>query len=327
MEVPPAIRCAGLVKRYGDVTAVDGLDLEVARGECFGLLGPNGAGKTTTLEVLEGLLEPTRGDVEVLGRRWRHDASALRERLGITLQETRLPERLTVREIVRLFRSFYAEGRDPDEVIGLVSLEEKRDAWYDRLSGGQKQRLAVACALAGDPELLFLDEPTTGLDPHSRIQVWDLVRSLGGEGTTVVLTTQYLDEADQLANRIAVIDHGRVVAEGTPGQLKASVGAGVLRVRLRDPDQRSQAELMLSAALGDAPVSAGDDLEVRARVPVAHPVGRASSGAVDALVTLLRDGIEMSEFALGQPSLDEVFLALTSGPALSPTDEREDTSQ
>jgi ABC-2 type transport system ATP-binding protein len=218
-----AIRCRALVKRYGDVIAVDGLDLEVLRGECFGLLGPNGAGKTTTLEILEGLLQPTSGEVEVLGRRWSSDAKALRERLGITLQETRLPERLTVREIVTLFRSFYAAGREPDEVIGLVALEEKRDTWYDKLSGGQKQRLAVACALVGDPELLFLDEPTTGLDPQSRRQLWDVVAALKGAGKTVLLTTHYMDEAERLCDRVAIVDHGKVISLGTPRELIARV--------------------------------------------------------------------------------------------------------
>jgi ABC-2 type transport system ATP-binding protein len=220
-----AIRCRALVKRYPpDVLAVDGLDLEVARGECFGLLGPNGAGKTTTIEILEGLLEPTAGEVEVLGRRWDRDAGALRERLGITLQETHLPEKLTVEEVVRLFRSFYRDGRPVDEVVGLVALEDKRRTWYERLSGGQKQRLAVACALVADPELLFLDEPTTGLDPQSRRQVWDIVKGFKERGRTVVLTTHYMDEAERLCDRIAVVDHGRVIAGGTPRELIRSLG-------------------------------------------------------------------------------------------------------
>jgi len=200
---------------------VDGLDLEVGRGECFGLLGPNGAGKTSTLEVLEGLIEPTSGEVEVLGLTWSADERTLRERLGITLQETRLPEKLTVLEILRLFRSFYLRGRNVDEVIALVSLEEKRSAWYEKLSGGQKQRLAVACALVGDPELLFLDEPTTGLDPQSRRQLWDVVLGLKAEGKTVLLTTHYMDEAERLCDRVAIVDRGRVIALGTPRELIA----------------------------------------------------------------------------------------------------------
>jgi ABC-2 type transport system ATP-binding protein len=214
-----AIRCRGLSKRYGDVIAVDGLDLEIGRGECFGLLGPNGAGKTTTLEVLEGILAPSAGEVEVLGRSWAEDGSWLRERLGITLQETRLPDKLTVREVLALFRSFYREGRTVDEVIRLVSLEEKARVWTEKLSGGQKQRLAVACALVGDPELLFLDEPTTGLDPQSRRQLWDVVGAMKAEGRTVLLTTHYMDEAERLCDRVAVVDHGKVIALGTPREL------------------------------------------------------------------------------------------------------------
>ncbi len=223
MSDTPAIRCRALVKRYDDVLAVNGLDLEVQRGECFGLLGPNGAGKTTTLEILEGLLAPTSGEVEVLGRRWGTQEHELRERLGITLQETRLPEKLTVREIVQLFRSFYAHGREVDEVIALVSLEEKRGAWYEKLSGGQKQRLAVACALVSDPELVFLDEPTTGLDPQSRRQLWEVVEGLKASGKTVLLTTHYMDEAQRLCDRVAIVDHGRVIALGAPRELVARV--------------------------------------------------------------------------------------------------------
>ena len=221
-----AIRCRGLVKRYPpDVLAVDALDLEVRRGECFGLLGPNGAGKTTTVEILEGLTEPTAGEVEVLGERWTRDAPALRARLGITLQETHLYERLTVEELLRLFRSFYPQGRTVDEVIALVELGDKRGARYDRLSGGQKQRLAVACALVGDPELLFLDEPTTGLDPQSRRQLWDVVLATKARGRTVLLTTHYMDEAERLCDRVAIVDHGHVIALGTPRELIASLGA------------------------------------------------------------------------------------------------------
>ena len=221
----PAIRCRALVKRYPpDVLAVNGLDLEVARGECFGLLGPNGAGKTTTVEILEGLTAPTSGEVEVLGTRWDDDPRALRARLGITLQETHLYERLTVEELIRLFRSFYPAGRGVDEVVALVALEEKRRARYERLSGGQKQRLAVACALVGDPELLFLDEPTTGLDPQSRRQLWDVVVGMKAAGRTVLLTTHYMDEAERLCDRVAVVDHGRIIALGTPRELIARVG-------------------------------------------------------------------------------------------------------
>jgi ABC-2 type transport system ATP-binding protein len=221
----PALRVAGLRKRFGDVVAVDGLDLTVAAGECFGLLGPNGAGKTTTIEICEGLTSPDEGVVEVLGQRWDRDESALRERLGIQLQETKLAEKLTVEETVRLFRSFYARGRDVDDVIGVVQLEEKRSARVGKLSGGQKQRLALACALVGDPELLFLDEPTTGLDPQSRRQLWDLITELKASGRSIVLTTHYMDEAERLCDRVAVVDHGRVIALGTPRELIAGLGA------------------------------------------------------------------------------------------------------
>jgi ABC-2 type transport system ATP-binding protein len=202
MSDAAALRCRSLVKRYDPgVVAVDGLDLQVAVGECFGLLGPNGAGKTTTVEILEGLLDPTAGDVEVLGMRWATDERALRERLGVSLQETHLPDRLSVGEILTLFRSFFARGTDPDEVLRAVSLEEKKSAWYSKLSGGQKQRLAVACALVGDPELLFLDEPTTGLDPQSRLQLWDVIESFKKGGGTVVMTTHYAARSHRLAGR------------------------------------------------------------------------------------------------------------------------------
>ena len=220
-----ALRCAGLVKRYGDVVAVDGLDLEVRTGECFGLLGPNGAGKTTTIEILEGLNTPDAGEVEVLGLRWAADAARLRQRLGIQLQETQLTEKLSVEETLRLFRSFYRQGPTVDQLLASVGLESKRHAWYGKLSGGQKQRLAIACALAGDPDLLFLDEPTTGLDPQSRRQLWDLLAAYKEQGRTILLTTHYMDEAQVLCDRVAIVDKGRVIALGTPLELIASLGA------------------------------------------------------------------------------------------------------
>ncbi|HXU44015.1 MAG TPA: ABC transporter ATP-binding protein [Thermoanaerobaculia bacterium] len=215
----PALRCRGLVKRFADVTAVDGLDLTVESGECFGLLGPNGAGKTTTIEILEGLTEPDAGEVEVLGRRWDEGERELRERLGISLQETQLNEKLTVGETVRLFASFYARGRDPESVLAELSLTEKRDARVGKLSGGQKQRLAVACALVGSPEILFLDEPTTGLDPQSRRELWEQIGRFRATGGTVLLTTHYMDEAEKLCDRIAIVDKGKVIAHGTPRDL------------------------------------------------------------------------------------------------------------
>ena len=227
--MPPAIVCRDLRKRYParpkPVEAVNGLDLEIQGGECFGLLGPNGAGKTTTIEILEGLLPATSGDVMVLGERWgRGENRALRQRLGISLQETHLPDRLTVVENVRLFRSFYASGRTPEEALDLVGLMDKKDAWTEKLSGGQKQRLAVACALVSEPELLFLDEPTTGLDPQSRLQLWDVVLAFKARGRSVLLTTHSMDEAERLCDRVAIVDKGKVIAQGTPQELIASLG-------------------------------------------------------------------------------------------------------
>ena len=222
----PAARCLKLIKRYGDVTAVNGLDLEVRTGECFGLLGPNGAGKTTTVEILEGLTAPTGGTVEVLGRAWgAGDDNDLRQHLGVQLQETQLAEKLTVAETVRLFRSFYQHGREVDAVIRLVELDEKRDARVGKLSGGQRQRLAVACALVSDPDLLFLDEPTTGLDPQARLKLWEVIEQFRQVGGTVILTTHYMEEAARLCDRLAIMDHGRVIALGTPAELIAALGA------------------------------------------------------------------------------------------------------
>ena len=220
-----AISCRGLRKHYADVKAVDGLDLAVRRNECFGLLGPNGAGKTTTIEILEGLTPADGGEVEVLGRSWSRHERELRERLGISLQETQLNEKLTVFETLRLFRSFYREGRNPDDLLRDLSLDEKRNARVGKLSGGQKQRLAVACALIGNPELLFLDEPTTGLDPQSRIQLWEVVGRFREKGGTVLLTTHYMDEAERLCDRIAIVDHGKLIALGTPAELIAQLDA------------------------------------------------------------------------------------------------------
>src|SRR6188508_2679754 len=219
-----ALRVRALRKVYQDVVAVNGVDLEVPPGECFGLLGPNGAGKTTTIEICEGLTARDAGEVEVLGMRWETDARALKQRLGIQLQETQLSDKLTVDETVRLFRSFFDKGPTPERVIALVQLEEKRRSRVGTLSGGQKQRLALACALVGDPEILFLDEPTTGLDPQARRQLWDLIEEFKRAGRTIVLTTHYMDEAEQLCDRVAIMDHGRIIALGTPRALIASTG-------------------------------------------------------------------------------------------------------
>ena len=220
-----AVQCRDLRKRYGDVVAVDGLSLEVLRGECFGLLGPNGAGKTTTIEILEGLLAPDSGDVEVLGLRWQSDERQLRQRLGIQLQESQFIDKLTVEETLRLFRSFYARGREVSELLELVELEGKRGSWVSKLSGGQKQRLSVACALAGAPDLLFLDEPTTGLDPQSRRQLWGVLDRFRADGGTILLTTHSMEEAEALCNRVAIVDRGKLIAQGSPQDLIASLGA------------------------------------------------------------------------------------------------------
>jgi ABC-2 type transport system ATP-binding protein len=299
----PAVSCRALVKRYdGGVVAVDGLDLEVAVGECFGLLGPNGAGKTTTVEILEGLLAPTAGDVEVLGMRWSTDERAIRERLGVSLQQTHLPDHLSVLEIVTLFRSFFAKGRDPCDVLRAVSLEEKKAVWYVRLSGGQKQRLAVACALVGDPEMLFLDEPTTGLDPQSRLQLWDVVQGLKKSGRTVLLTTHHMDEAERLCDRVGVVDHGKLIALGAPRELIASLGG--------------QEVIELVPAHG-----ALDEGEL-GKLTGIHGVRRVAGGfvlaaeplhvALPALVDYLRAaGVRLERLATRHATLEDVFVSLT----------------
>jgi ABC-2 type transport system ATP-binding protein len=219
-----AVSCERLRKTYGAVVAVADVTLVVRRGECFGLLGPNGAGKTTTIEILEGLLAPDSGDVEVLGLRWAHHATDLRQRLGIQLQETQLADKLTVEETLRLFRSFYTRGRTVDELLAVVELQSKRTSRVGKLSGGQKQRLSLACALAGDPDLLFLDEPTTGLDPHARRQLWGLLGQFRARGRTILMTTHHMEEAEFLCDRVAIVDHGRIIALGSPQELIAKLG-------------------------------------------------------------------------------------------------------
>jgi ABC-2 type transport system ATP-binding protein len=301
---PPAILCHGLVKRYKDVVAVDGLDLEVRAGECFGLLGPNGAGKTTTVEMLEGLLAPDAGTIEILGMRWGEHDHAIRERIGVQLQETQLADKLSVTEIVRLFRSFYKQGHEVDEVIELVQLGEKRKAWVGKLSGGQKQRLAVACALVADPDILFLDEPTTGLDPQSRRQLWDVIAAFRARGGTVVLTTHYMDEAERLCDRVAVIDHGTVIALGTPKDLIASMGAQhVIEFGLAEgtvpPDD---AALLALPGVREVRSAAG---RITLEVEEVH----ASLPAV--IDELERRGLGMTELVTHHATLEDLFLHLT----------------
>lgn len=299
-----ALSCRGLVKRYGDVTAVAGLDLEVARGECFGLLGPNGAGKTTTIEILEGLLTPDAGNVEVLGRQWKTDRRALRQRLGIQLQETQLADKLTVAETLRLFRSFYANGPTVDELLATVELEAKRDAWVNKLSGGQRQRLSVACALAGRPELLFLDEPTTGLDPQSRRQLWEVLERFRAAGGTILLTTHYMDEAHALCDRVGIMDQGRLIALGTPNELVSSLGA----------------EHVIEFAVA-APAFPPGEARLRALpgvLDVRHENGTVSlaTSEVHRAVPALLDALGESEAALSlltthSSTLEDVFVSLT----------------
>lgn len=223
-----AIRCTDLVKTYPGkppVEAVRGINFSVEVGECYGVLGPNGAGKTTTIEILEGLLAATSGTAEVLAMNWKNNATAIRERIGVSLQETQLSERLSVGETLSLFRSFYHSGISPDEALSRVSLQEKEGAWIKTLSGGQKQRLAVATALVGDPELIFLDEPTTGLDPSSRRELWEIIENFKANGKTVLITTHYMEEAERLCDRVAIFDAGKIIAEGTPKELIRSIGA------------------------------------------------------------------------------------------------------
>ena len=300
-----AIRIEGLVKRYrdGDVVAVDGLDLEVRQGECFGLLGPNGAGKTTTVEIMEGLLDPTAGSVQVLGLTWAEHAGELRSRIGVTLQETKLFEKLTVEETLRLFRSFYDPHRalDVEALLAELQLGEKRSSWVQKLSGGQRQRLAVALGLIGDPEVLFLDEPTTGLDPQSRRALWDTVHALRARGKTVLLTTHYMDEAERLCDRVAVVDHGKLIAAGTPAELIDGIGGHQL-VELATVPALAP-EVFRDVRGVRASRAQGDGLALSIDEPhVALPALVARIGELGARATRL-----VSRTA----TLDDVFLSLT----------------
>ena len=292
-----------LRKAYGEVVAVDGLDLEIRPGECFGLLGPNGAGKTTTIEICEGLTQPDDGEVVILGRRWGRDDRSLRALLGISLQETQFSEKLTVLETVRLFRSFYTRGPAAGDVIDLVQLSEKADARVGQLSGGQRQRLALACALVGEPELLFLDEPTTGLDPQSRRQLWELIGRFRAGGRSILLTTHYMEEAERLCDRVAIVDHGRIIAEGTPRALIASLGAEHV-VEFALADGSGIDETAVGRALGQDPPGRHDGAW-RLQVSELH----------EAMPTLLgelrRQGAELSELRTRSATLEDVFVTLT----------------
>ena len=307
------IECTNLRKTYdGKVEAVRGLSLRIDAGECFGLLGPNGAGKTTTIEILEGLLAPTSGDVRIFGHTWNDNPRQLREWIGISLQETRLSEKLNVRETIELFASFYDEPRSADEVLEELQLTEKSDSWVGKLSGGQKQRLAVATALVGNPRILFLDEPTTGLDPQSRRQLWDIIRVFQKKGGTVLLTTHYMDEAERLCDRLAIVDHGVIIAEGTPPDLIDRLGGHhVVEFQVSGGSNGNRTR-------GDVP----DKVEEWRSLPSVESVRRDDSTVclsvrephltIPALLAALQqDGRQLEHLSTRQASLEDVFVRLT----------------
>lgn len=307
-----AIETTGLVKNFGETRAVDGVDLAVPAGMVYGLLGPNGAGKSTTIRMLATLLRPDSGTAWVLGHDLLNEASAVRGRISLTGQAASVDENLTGYENLVLLGKLLGYSRSQakaraSELLDAFGLGDAASKQVKNYSGGMRRRLDIAASIVVTPDLIFLDEPTTGLDPRSRNQVWDIIRTLAASGTTVLLTTQYLDEADQLAERIAIIDHGKVITEGTTGEIKASVGSGTLHVRLRDPEYRPEAERILTAALGVPVQLESDPAALSARIS-------DSDRVTHALAELSRSGIAVAQFSLGQPSLDEVFLALTGRP-------------
>ena len=307
----PSLLIRGLKKAFSDVQAVDGIDLEVRAGECFGLLGPNGAGKTTTIEICEGLTEADSGTVELLGLNWKTGAKQLRQRIGIQLQETQFPDKLTVEEALRLFRSFYHRGIDIEESIKTAQLEEKRRSRIGGLSGGQKQRLAMATALVGDPELLFLDEPTTGLYPQARRHLWDLVDELKKSGRTIILTTHYMDEAERLCDRVAIMDHGKVIALGTPNELIASIGGEEIVEFAVDsaPHQDSEAAHQAIAATLTA-IPGVRSHRVDASV---HQLSVDELHVTVPLIfaSLEQQGLHLNDFRTHSATLEDVFVRLT----------------
>jgi daunorubicin/doxorubicin transport system ATP-binding protein len=321
-----AVEAVGLRKAFAGSAALDGLDLAIPRGTIYGVLGPNGAGKTTTIRILATLLRPDSGSASVLGYDVVREPAKVRRRISLTAQFASVDEDLTAFENLALLGRLLGHPRKAararaHELLAAFDLADAAGRQVMHMSGGMRRRLDVAASIIATPELLFLDEPTTGLDPRSRGDVWDVVRAITAYGTTVLLTTQYLDEADRLADRIAVVDHGRVIAEGTRGELKASVGAGGIRVRLVDPAQREAAERVLAADLGVAVQAGREPAALAVRITARERPGEAAERAAHALAELARAGIGVSDFALGQPSLDEVFLALTGSRAAPDADE------
>jgi ABC-2 type transport system ATP-binding protein len=310
---PPSLLLRELRKAFAEVVAVNGLDLEVTPGECFGLLGPNGAGKTTTIEICEGLTTPDSGVVELLGLNWSTNADELRQRIGLQLQETQFSEKLTVEETLRLFRSFFHRGIPVEDSIKTAQLEEKRSARVGTLSGGQKQRLAMACALVGDPELLFLDEPTTGLDPQARRNLWDLLDRLKQEGRTIILTTHYMDEAERLCDRVAIMDHGRIIALDTPPKLIASVGGEHIVEFAATSHDKEDKGANGGAALNPALLIAIDGVESHRLTAGIHQLSvRELHTAVPKIFSVLASqGLHLDEFRTHSATLEDVFVGLT----------------
>ena len=315
MESP--IQCSNLRKTYdGKVEAVRGLSLQIEAGQCFGLLGPNGAGKTTTIEILEGLLAPTSGEVRIFGHTWNDNPRQLREWIGISLQETRLSEKLTARETIELFASFYSEPRPAEDILEELQLTEKSDAWVGKLSGGQKQRLAVATALVGNPRILFLDEPTTGLDPQSRRQLWDIIRTFQKKGGTVLLTTHYMDEAERLCDQLAIVDHGQIIAEGTPADLIDRLGGHhVVEFQVSHANKNNNGS-------ADNNNDNDDDINRWRSLPSVESVRREDSAVllsvrephltIPALLdAVTNDGHQLEHLSTRQASLEDVFVQLT----------------